>query len=274
MSARLSLIIAAAAIARDLGIISEAVNADIILIAIITCTVSPMIFNRTLPQKIELVRRGTILVGLGEMSILLAERLRLNDEPVTVVGLDRGRNRRNRRQDLPVIEGDPTDLEVLESAGAKTAASLVAMSTYDEINRKACHLAVTEFGIPHVIAQASDHEIAAQLLEHNVRVVRPQMATVLALEGALQFPGAFDMLTNHADGVELREVELRNPALFSRYLRHIRLPGDALVLGLRRRGEVLVPHGNTKLQRGDLVMLVGHRETLQQAIDRLNKAGR
>lgn len=270
LSARLSLIIAAAAIALEMGIITRAIDAAIILVAIVTSTISPLVFNRLLPFKEAPTRRGVILVGLGEMPILLAERLLKTGEHVTIVGLDRGRKRGRRRRDLPVLEGDPTNPEILEQAGAGSAAALVAMSTYDEVNLKACQLAGQKFGISYLVAQASDPDIASRLLNLGVRVIRPQLATMLAVEGALHFPAAFDMLTNHADGVEVREAELNNPRLDGRPLRQVRLPGDALVLGLRRDGEVLVPHGNTRLRRGDLLMLVGHQESLKEALDQLN----
>ena len=93
-----------------------------------------------------------------------------------------------------------------------------------------------------------------------------------ALEGALHFPAAFDMLTNHADGVDVREVEVKTSQITGKRLRDIRLPGDALVLGLRRNGEVVVPHGNTELLYGDLLMLVGHTDALHNAMAYLDPA--
>jgi Kef-type K+ transport system membrane component KefB/Trk K+ transport system NAD-binding subunit len=273
LSARLSLIIAAAAIALDLGIISDTVNAAIILVAIVTCTASPLIFNRLLPPRSVTARQGVIVVGLGEMPILLAERLHRAGEQVTIVGRDRGRMRQLQRQDLAFAEGDPTTPEVLEAAGAATAAALIAVSTYDEVNLGSCRLAGERFGIPHLIAQASDTNIAGQMMAAGVRVVQPQLATVLALEGALHFPAAFDILSDHADGVEIREIAMNNPGLEGRPLRRVRLAGDALVLGLRRNSEVLVPNGNTKLQQGDLLMLIGHQDSLQRALMQLNPYG-
>jgi monovalent cation:H+ antiporter-2, CPA2 family len=66
--------------------------------------------------------------------------------------------------------------------------------------------------------------------------------------------------------VVVREGKLNNPRLHGRPLRHIRLPGDVLILGLRRSGEALVPRGDTVLQLGDVLMLVGRQEGVQQAI--------
>lgn len=45
LSSRLSLIIAAGAIALNMGLISEVVNSSLLLLAIISCTASPLIFN-------------------------------------------------------------------------------------------------------------------------------------------------------------------------------------------------------------------------------------
>jgi Trk K+ transport system NAD-binding subunit len=135
-------------------------------------------------------------------------------------------------------------------------------------------MASERFSIPHLIAQANDAGIAAQLASAGVRVVQPQLATALALEGALHFPAAFDILSDHDDGVEIREIALNNPKLEGQPLRRVRLPGDALILGLRRNREVLVPNGNTKLQQGDLLMLIGHQDSLQHALGLLNPNGR
>ena len=266
LSSRLSLIIAAAAIALDLEVINQATNAAIILVAIVTCTLSPVLFNRLLPPVAMTARRGVILVGLGELSALLAERLRQAGERVTLVGSDPERAQEMRRRKLPVVEGDPTDPSVLEEAGAASAAAIVSLTAHSQTDLRTCRLADERFGIPNRVAMVSEPAIADQMSEQGVRVVRPQLASALALEGALHFPAAFDMLANHTDGVEVREGVLVNPRLDGLPLKRIRLPGEVLVLGLRRDGEVVVPHGHTTLRRGDVLMLVGHPDELQQAV--------
>jgi Trk K+ transport system NAD-binding subunit len=266
LSSRLSLIIAAAAIALELGIIDQAINSGIVLVAIVTCTLSPVLFNRLLPPREAPARRGIILAGLGELSILLARRLRQSDEPVILVGQDPDRLRDVRRRNLPVIEGSPADPSVLEQAGAAAAEALVALTLRDDVNLAACRLAGERFGVPQRVAIVADPALAATV-DQGIRVVQPQLATALALEGALHFPAAFDMLANHTDGVEVREGVLDNPALDGRPLRRVELPGDVLMLGLRRGGDVLVPHGETVLRQGDVLMLVGHPDDLNRAMD-------
>jgi Trk K+ transport system NAD-binding subunit len=266
LSSRLSLIIAAAAIALDLGVINQATNAAIILVAIVSCTLSPMVFNRVCPPTEAPEREGVILVGLGELSAVLAERLRQAGERVTMVGLNPERVQEMKRRGLAVVEGRPTDSSALEQAGASQAAALVSATARDEMDLAACRLAGERFGIPNRVAMISDRNVAAQLADLGVRVVQPQLATALALEGALHFPSAFDMLTDHTDGVEIREGELNNPPLDGRPLKRIQLPGNVLILGMRRGDEVLVPHGDTVLRQGDVLMLVGHPDEVQEAM--------
>jgi Kef-type K+ transport system membrane component KefB/Trk K+ transport system NAD-binding subunit len=266
LSSRLSLIIAAAAIALNLGIINEATNSAIILVAIVSCTLSPILFNRLLPPQPTPERRGVILVGLGELSALLAERLRGAGEQVTLVGLSPERVEEMRRRDLPVVEGSAADPSVLERAGAASALALISLTARDGMDLAACRLAGERFAIPNRVAMVSDQATAAQMSDLGVRVVQPQLATALALEGALHFPSAFDMLANHSDGVEIREGVLNNPPLEGRPLRRVQMPGDVLVIGMRRGDDVLVPHGNTVLRQGDVLMMVGHPDELHQAM--------
>jgi Kef-type K+ transport system membrane component KefB/Trk K+ transport system NAD-binding subunit len=274
LAARLSLIIAAASIALDLGAISNAINAAIILLAIVTCTLSPVLFNVVLPTRAASTRHGMILVGLGQLSILLAERLRQAGDHVTLIGTDRTRVLEVQRRGFTVVEGDPVDADVLRAAGAESATTLIAAGSVDDVNLAACWLAREMFGVSHLVSLASDPAVAAQMSEYDIRVVQPQLATILALEGALHFPATFDMLSDPDDGVMVRETRLTNRMLVGRPLRRIRLPGSALVLGLRRDGEVLVPHGDTVLRQNDILMLVSSPEGLEEAMAWINPTNR
>jgi Trk K+ transport system NAD-binding subunit len=165
-----------------------------------------------------------------------------------------------------VLTADPIDKTTLERVGASTAASLVAISAKDDFNLEICRVAQEDFGIPHRVALVTAPGVREMLVAEGTRVVQSQMATVLALEGALHFPAAFDMLADQADGVEVREGSLRNPRLHGQTLRRIKLPGNVLLLGLRREGEVLVPNGDTVLREDDVLMLLGHPDEIQEAL--------
>jgi Kef-type K+ transport system membrane component KefB len=139
LSSRLSLIIAAAAISLELGIISNAINSAVVLVAIVTCTISPILFNRILPPQEETVRKGVILAGLGEMSALLAERLKQTGEQVTVLGADaeRAEEMRRRGQGLSQILGETRHLVGRLSTCARLFTSIAAEQTSTFAHRAA-----------------------------------------------------------------------------------------------------------------------------------------
>jgi CPA2 family monovalent cation:H+ antiporter-2 len=265
LSSRLSLIIAASALAFELGIISEAVNAVVVLVAMVTCTLSPILFNRLAPHVAEVERKGVIIVGLNQLTALLADRLMQEGEEVAVLGCPQERaNAPYCRRTTPIF-GAPGDAAVLETLGANRAAALVVILDDAEANIRVCQMAAERFGIPVIVSRADDHAVLERMKALGVRAVQPALATAMALEGALRFPTAFDILAEHGDNVEIGEARVRNIRVAGHPLRQIRLPGNALVIGIRRKGEVIVPHGDTTFRLGDVVMLIGSPADIREA---------
>ena len=93
----------------------------------------------------------------------------------------------------------------------------------------------------------------------------------MALEGALRYPGLFDVLVSqNIDDLDVMEVRLANQGLVGLQLRQLRLPGDALILSLARAGGVIVPHGETRLELDDLLGLIGSPSSLERARELLS----
>jgi len=265
LSSRLSLIIAAAAVALNLGLISPAVNAAVILVAIVTCTVSPMLFIRLAPAAAGAEREGTIIVGTSQLAAFAGERLRRTGEVVTFIGHNRTELAALKKKNFPVAEADKVTARVLAAAGAERADAVLALAEDQAEVRRVCQLATKKFGVPNVVAWAEKAALADDLAQMGVRVVQPSMAAVLAVEGALHFPATFQLLTDLSGNVELAEVRLHNPRIAGRRLSRIRLPGGVLVLGVRREGETIIPNGDTELEPADLLTLVGKPEALGEA---------
>jgi Kef-type K+ transport system membrane component KefB/Trk K+ transport system NAD-binding subunit len=265
LSSRLSLIIAASALAFELGVVSEAVNADIVLVAMLTCTLSPILFNRFSPHAAAVDRKGIIIVGLNQLTALVADRLVQDGEEVAVLGCPEERvNAPYCRRASPIF-GNPGDEAVLADLGAERAAALVVILDDAEVNIRVCRMAAQRFGIPVIVSRADDQSVLERMKALGVRAVQPALATAMALEGALRFPTAFDMLAVHGQDVEIGEARLRNIRVAGRPLRRIKLPGNALAMGIRRKGEVIVPHGDTIFRLGDVVMLFGSLSDIREA---------
>lgn len=273
LSSRLSLIIAASAIALNLELITSAVNSAIILVAVVTCTFSPILFSKILPPVEGKVRKGVVILGTDQLAALLGQRLRKRGEEVTFIGRDQEQLELLRARGFGGIMGSPDDLDVLHAAGLENARALIALTNAPDVVVSVCRTAVQRYQVPTVIARLDDPQRSAELLAMGVRVVQPGMAVALALEGALHFPAAFGMLEDQEDDVQIGDVILRNESVAGNPLRKIRVPGNALVVGVRRRGEVMVPHGDTVLRIDDTLILVGSPEGLKEAARELGGCG-
>jgi Kef-type K+ transport system membrane component KefB/Trk K+ transport system NAD-binding subunit len=265
LSSRLSLIIAASAIALELGAITAATNSAIILMAIFTCTFSPLLFLRLNPQPPASRREGVIILGTDQLAKLLGQRVQQSGENVTFMGRDRQELENLAANGFRIALTDATDESALIKLGFDKVRALIAVSHSYPLVVSVCRLAVERFQIPAVIARADDRQQAEELRALKVRVVQPAIATALAFEAALHYPSVFEMMVDKSDDVDLVDAPLTNSTLVGRALRKVRLPGNALVLGIQRDGEVMVPHGDTVLQRRDLLMLVGSPDSLLEA---------
>jgi Kef-type K+ transport system membrane component KefB/Trk K+ transport system NAD-binding subunit len=265
LSSRLSLIIAASALALDLGIIGADINAIIIVLAAVTCMLSPLLFNRIAPAAQESERHGVIVIGINHLTSPLVERLSMEGETVNVLKCPWDSAKVPPDRCSEIITGNPEDEKTLAKLGAERAGALVSVLDDPEMNVNVCRMAAETFGIPVIVSRADDPAVLSTLRDMGVRVIQPGLATVLALEGALRFPAAFDMLSEHRGNMEIGESAIRNRRFDGAAVQALRLPGNTLVMGIRRDGDVIVPRGDTVLKLGDVLMLVGKIDDVEEA---------
>ena len=58
------------------------------------------------------------------------------------------------------------------------------------------------------------------------------------------------------------DLEIQDKSLHGVSLRNLQLPSDILILSVKRKGQMLISHGYTRLKIGDIVTLVGSIESL------------
>ena len=269
ISSRLSLIIAASAIALSMGLISDTVNSDIILLAILTCTIAPFLFSRIYPQKEEIERKGIIIVGQDQLAEYIIERLKNSGEAVAAICPDENRVSAFQELGVKILDGCDGLENALDEAGAATARVLLDLTPDSQDTLEVCRLGKENFDIPVVVSRIADVELIPQLQEIGIKVVQPELATAMALEGAIRYPTAFDVLVNENDDIDVTEVTVGNPRYDKRRLGDIRLPGDALILSLNRDDSVMVPNANTQLKEGDRLGMIGSPASVIEAVTEL-----
>jgi Kef-type K+ transport system membrane component KefB/Trk K+ transport system NAD-binding subunit len=257
LSSRLSLIIAASSIALSMGLISETVNSDIIMLAIITVAVAPVLFSRLYPRKDKKIRSGIIIIGQDQLAEYIIDRLQHSGELVVAICPDQDRLDRFRDLGVQIIDGCEGFDSALEEAGANEARVLLDLTANSRETLEVCKLGKEKYKVPLVVSRIADVELIPELKKMGVKVVQPELATAMALEGAILYPTAFDVLAHQSEDIDVTEIEITNGRFSKTRLGDIRFPGDVLVLSLQREGTVMIPNGDTILQLHDRLGLIG-----------------
>ncbi len=215
----------------------------------------------------------TVIIGAGEVGFSTTRMLSHEGHDVVLIELSEALVERATEQlDALVIQGNGASPRVLKEAGIKRSDLLIAATSSDEVNIIAC-LAAKAQGVARTVARIHDPDyydpeetFAREMLGIDFAIHTEQMASE-AIKDALLVPGAINVDSFAGDSIEVAEVILGegSPAV-GRALKDVRLPEGSLVVGVLRRGEALVPRGQTVLERRDHVLLISERQRISEAV--------
>jgi trk system potassium uptake protein TrkA len=215
----------------------------------------------------------TVIIGAGEVGLITARMLSEEGHDVVLVEQDEALVERASEQlDALVVHGNGASPKLLMEAGIKEADLLIAASNSDETNIIAC-LGAKARGVPRTVARIHNPDyydpketFARDMLGIDFAIHTEQMAAQ-EIKAALLVPGAINVDTFAEDSIEVAEVILNqgSPAV-GRALKDVRLPGQSLIVGVVRRGEALVPRGETVLELRDHVLLISGRRGINEVV--------
>jgi CPA2 family monovalent cation:H+ antiporter-2 len=262
LSARLSLIIAASAIGLRLGIISETVNSAIILVAIITVTLAPIIFTALIHPGGAESKHPIVVAGASELGIQVASQLSRHHDQVVLVDFDEKRAALARQRGLQSIHGQVGNASPEVDAILNEARALICTYGDPELNYRVCSQARSVYGLDQVVSYVDNPNDLIRFEHLGVTAVNAALALLTLV---IRNPALYQLLSDRKTDKEIREIEVNNSHCAGSRLRELSLPGDVLVVALYRQGELIVPHGNTRIDTGDHLTLMGSLEHIETA---------
>jgi len=210
---------------------------------------------------------NAIIFGLEGQSLALARSLRSHGWQVQIVTLQDVGNNNNgddiRNSDIEIIPISGLNLDALEEVKAGQAEAIITMLS-DEENYTICELAYEHYGTKNLVVRLNNRANFKRFHALGVLIVDPSTAIVSLLDHFVRSPMAVSLLLGMEDNQDSVELELRNPNLHGIALRDLRLPLDTLIISVRRRGQLLMSHGNTMLEIGDLITIVGSSKSIEE----------
>jgi trk system potassium uptake protein len=270
ISARLSLIIAVAMIGRDLEVISEAMNAAAVLLAVATCTLAPLGFRWLVPHRTE-SRNRIVVMGCRHLADLLGRRLRERGKETVTVCPHPGRRWKTDPDEAVPVHRRDTVVRELAAAGAARARLVIALEERDADNLLICRTARLDFGVGHLISWVQDADNENAFHQLGVRIVNPPRATLFFIEAMALDPGLYDLAREMDASAVVRKVRLENSALAGRRIQDIDWPEGVKVMGIVRGGEQMVPDNQTRIRANDILTLVGGASQVDRAVRRMRR---
>jgi len=210
---------------------------------------------------------SVIVVGGGKVGTYLASLLLTDGYGVKVIELRKEEIAR-LQQDLPaeaVVVGNGTEPDVLEAAGIRQADVVAAVTGADETNLVVASLARFEFEVPRIIARVNNPKNAWMFIpEMGVDVALNQadlMAHLIAEEMSLG--DMMTLLKLRKGQYSLVEEKVHPTAVAAgKAVRDLNLPAECVLTAIIRKGQLIIPRGNTVLEPADEVLAVVHASQL------------
>ena len=252
LTSRLSLIIAVAEVGLELGLLSNATNSAIVLVAIITSLLGPAAFNWLMGANAE-QDAGIFVIGDGDVVELLSQRLRA--QRVTVMNPDE-------------LGGSPGQAKpALSREQLQKFSTFVAATDEDSFNLQICLEAKILNPSLQFVALVQDHSRVTGFHRAGIKVVDQSTLLAKELDEHIHHPSIFALLDGEWGEKEIVETIVRNPQATGTPLRRMLLPGDVQILLVHRHERSFVPRAQTVLEGGDWVILAGERVATETAAD-------
>lgn len=174
-----------------------------------------------------------------------------------------------RHRALQVVRGDPTDPKLMEANGIRKADVVFGLSDGDDVNILGC-LAGKALGVPTAIARFSRFEYVSLLTGHGIdagvstRLAAANEILRLVRRGRVQAVATFQ--DTAAEAIEIEAASGSHAV--GKTLTEIGLPKSAIVGGIVRDRKAFIPHGDTRIEAGDVVIAIALPDAVP-AVERL-----
>lgn len=264
LTSTLSLVIAATAIGVEIGVMDQKLSNAFILVAVITCLISPIFFNKKVKEKEDKNKRLTI-IGANRITLPVSIDFVKEGYDVRLLGTKQKKMEAQEAikddKQFPIEEIDEITIEKLRETNAFDTDVIVISTNYDEKNIKIAEIAKEE-GIEEVIVKVESPDEHKRLLDEGYGVFSTLYSTRMLLRALVDNIGFVRLITKHNDSIQ--EMQMRNPRYDGIVLRKIPFLGDALILQIYRNEESILPHGDTVLKEGDRIVVSGSIECVKK----------
>ncbi len=220
-----------------------------------------------------------LIAGAGLVGRGLARRLVENKHDVVVVDIDEEVcNRVYQDYGAVSVNGDATDVDVLEEAGIKQADVAVALMRRDADNLSFSLLS-DNFGVPRIFTRMRNrkyedaYQAAGVTKVVNIVDLYLDQFTLEIEQPKLQRAATFGGGKASIVVVVVPDTSRGAGKTIAEITQDKDFPEDCVIAGIYREDEFIIPRGNRSIEAGDRVFLAAALENIKVAAEYLGVSG-
>ncbi|WP_338210845.1 cation:proton antiporter [Lactiplantibacillus paraxiangfangensis] len=257
----MTMVLAVLRVAKSMHTITTDQSGAFLLAALVTCIVSPLIFNRAYSaEKEDLVKTSVHFIGANLSTVPVAQQLRKGWYDVQMY-TNHEHNYETYHSQLPVTLMENFSASDLEDAAVFDTDILVLGHIDAERNyelAKAAH----DYGVKRIIVRFEDRNVLNEhedeLKDLGVEVYNTPEANITLLRALIESPSTMLMLRDTENSIY--EVRVVNHLYTNVQIKNLAFAKDITISQVIRNRKLIVPNGNTMIMFGDRLIFTGSKQ--------------
>lgn len=262
MASRLSLIIAASKIGLDFGIITPGINAAFVLMAVVTCLISPVTYSYLNPKSL-LQTDKMLIVGGSSTGVLLARRLNMHGKRAIIIEKNKKRYEEMRSKGLNTIHADGLDVSIYKKLNLRPQNYIIALTESESKNADICDLLTRDLYHSKIISRTSDSLIEQKMRQLNIEYLDITRIMATTIENLIFRPNAYHALVETFENYQIEDIQLLNKYLSGKQVKDIPFHEEGKLILIKKGSQVEIPGGDTYLQHGCMLTVMGTDSALR-----------
>lgn len=205
-----------------------------------------------------------IVIGAGNLGYYVTQILASENHDVVVIDKDKEKCEKVSNDfGVITINGDATELPILQKAGIEDADVVICMTQLDETNL-VIGLMCKEIGVKTVAASLNKIHYQKELLKKlgiDI-VIHPEAAAAGYISQLISSPDVLDLSFFSKGDAEIVEVKIDDNSKFvgkpiSKFNKHI--PGETNVIGVYKKDKFSLVNEDMLIEKGDRLLVISKK---------------
>jgi len=226
---------------------------------------------RHIAQRLNVIPMRAIIVGGGRVGQALADRLEDRGEEVLLIERDSDAVEALRSDGFTVHEGDGTQSDVLENAGADNAKVVAAATADDDVNLLIGQLARNTFDVETIVARVNNPANEEAFRDLDIEAISSGMSIAWSMDNVIERPAIARWMTELDREGDVQEVAVTD-GMVGETVSELRtdLPDDCHLALISRDEHNRLPEPSDTIEAGDHLTIIGRKAAVREALDQYN----